>query len=110
MSYLLTLRRPVLLKIIRELQLRLVDDTLQLIRLSDGSFLVGYKSDIGEKPDLLVGCIGRWINTDSLEWAEDVFGALARGTKERTYASYAVTDCIAWRGLLESEVCRGSRH
>jgi hypothetical protein len=110
MNFLLTLRRPVLLKIMRELQLRMVSDTLQLIRLSDGSFLVGYKSDIGEKPDMLIGCIGKWVNTDSLEWAEDVFGALARVAMERKHSDYSVTDCIAWRSLLEAEVCYGARH
>lgn len=96
----LTLNKKDLLKTIRSLYIAGMDDHLKLIRLSDGSFLVGFASDIPSDPNLLIGCIGQWVNTDSLEWAEDVFNGILK-LKEATKVEHSVTASLIWRKALE---------
>lgn len=37
---------------------------LGLWKVFDGTFVVGLHEDVGPSPDLVVGCIGPWLNTD----------------------------------------------
>ena len=71
-------------------------EQLQLWQTDDDSFLVAFESDVGFNPELLVGCIGQWINTDDLEYAFECFNSLVEYKKQATHMS-DVTSCMTWR-------------
>ena len=48
-------------------------DKLQLAEVYDGTYIVGFKKDLEADPDLCVGIIGPWLNTDDLETAESYY-------------------------------------
>lgn len=55
-----------------------VNGNVVLATLKDESYLVGLESAIGKDPELCVGCIGQWVNTDDEAFANILFNALIK--------------------------------
>ena len=78
------------------------NDYLLLLKLKDGSFLVVFEETIESGDvELLIGCIGQWVNTDDFEWAQTVFGALLSECMHGINQEItSVSDCLNWRQRL----------
>lgn len=93
---------PVLLQ---QTFLKIRQENLQLFRMADDSFLVAFERDAGHFPELLLGCIGQWVNTDDYEFAKDIFVAIEvqQGLKFLNPVS-GVSDCNRWKEILTRAV------
>lgn len=89
-------------KIMRKVYLEKRGDNLLLIRVKDGSFIVVFEKVLGTgDPSLLLGCIGQWMNTDDLDWAEDIFNALMQTDDVKLLKEVnSVGDCMLWLNRL----------
>jgi hypothetical protein len=82
-------------------------DAIQLHRLADDSFMISFYEDSGGNPELLVGCVGQWINTDDYEFAVCVFDSLVAADatkqliKQLINKKESVSDCLKWRSAID---------
>jgi hypothetical protein len=76
---------------------RFTNAAIQLIKMDDDSYIVGWSDAIGDFPELVVGCIGPWVNTDDQGWASQLYRAML-SIKKPDMAD--VTACEQWRQRL----------
>lgn len=95
----LTLKKTV--KVIQKTFIKTRQEHLIMFRMADNSFLIAFESDAGEHPEMLLGCIGQWVNTDEFEFAEDIFHGI-ESRQEAKFVNHvtSVIACTTWRELL----------
>jgi hypothetical protein len=91
----------IMAKLIKQTFVKIRQENLQMYEMNDGSYIVAFSSDANPNPELLVGCIGQWVNTDDLEFADMCFHGIEAAQEEALLLPKCdVLDCTCWRESL----------
>lgn len=101
----LSKNRVVVPVLLQQSFIKLRQEHLQLFRMVDGSFLVAFECDAGSNPELLLGCIGQWLNTDDYEYAADIFAGLEMQQAANFIRPVqSVTQCNKWKDSVFQQI------